>query len=299
MLNERGLRAILAVLGLAIFGAAALAVHQWATANPTSSLAVVGVMATLALAFAAVLTLEQNRSLVRAATDEAAASRETVDEMRREREWAYKPWLVIRRESVRESSGFHSEYFIVRNIGTGPALDIKFCAHRFSGDPSEHQWLSVEAPGIAPNGEERLYVAYKRVSQPDGSRPDRYRCIVDEWLVAEGQEVFAVRYEDWFGTHYRAPGGPGKPLPEQWRGQQGTADQPDWLRCQRSWGRHRARDRPSLGARPDAERSRLADPDGQRDPARAGSSARRRRRPWQASWRPMRWPAVGSTGAAC
>lgn len=69
MLNERGLKSILAVLGLAVLGLLILALWQWAQGDKTTSLAVVGVMATLALAFAAVLTLEQNRSLVKAASD--------------------------------------------------------------------------------------------------------------------------------------------------------------------------------------------------------------------------------------
>lgn len=124
-----------------------------------------------------------------------------------------------------------SSYFVIRNIGTGPALDVKLCVHRLSGDPSEHQWFSAEAPGIAPNGEERFDAAYKPFAEPDGRRPDRYRCIVDEWPVYEGKEVFAVRYQDWFGTHYRAPGGPDNPIPGSWRGQEGTVGQPDWLRC--------------------------------------------------------------------
>lgn len=241
MLNERALRTILVVLGLFIVGALLVAVYQGAAGNDTISLAVVGVMATLALAFAAVLTLEQNRSLVKAAAEEAVASREQavasqeiVEEMRREREWAYKPMLVITRGYLDPPpTGFEQmrpplPAFIVRNIGTGPALNVALGAHTFSG---EHRWLSASVPGLAPGAEERVAIVYRRDPQPDGYSPDRYRCLVDEWPVAKGEEAVAVRYEDWFGTHYRSAGGPRLPHPNEWRGQPGTMDQPAWLRC--------------------------------------------------------------------
>lgn len=232
MLNERALRGVLVALGTAIVVLLLAALTVWGGGDSTASLAMVGVVATLALAFAAVLTLEQSRSLVKAATDEATASREIVDEMRRERDWSYKPWLVIRRGYVEGDLPWTgASYFYVRNIGTGPAVNVKLCAHAFRGEPPTHQWLWGEAQGIAPNEEEHFLATY-RGAEPSGARPDRYRCIVDDWRVSPDGEVVAVRYEDWFGRFYRSPGGPDHPLPDEWRGQQGTAEQPDWLRCQ-------------------------------------------------------------------
>ena len=224
------------VLGACGVGTAALAVILWVSGDYTGSLAALTAMGTFALASVAVLTYGQNRALVRAATDEAAASRDSVEEMRREREWAYRPHLVVRRgysETRSDRGGLPVRYelFFIRNLGTGPALNVRFGAHTFTGDPPAHRWLSWENPGIAPGGEEQ--VARRYGPNPHDARPDRYRCLVDQWQVSKDEEVFAVRYEDWFGTHYRASGGTAvEPQVLEWRGHPSLADAPDWLRCQ-------------------------------------------------------------------
>ncbi len=237
MLNERALRTILVVLGLAIAGALLLAVFQWAAGNDTISLAVVGVMATLALAFAAVLTLEQNRLLVKAAAEEAAASREIVDEMRREREWAYKPLLVHRSRLHRSSAGrIHPDGAAPGRLHRpehrnwpGPLpRAVRPFVHR---QPAGAQVALGRRSRLASNAEEQVPIAYRRDPRPNSSRPDRYHCLVGDWQLAEGEEAVAVRYEDWFGTHDWSPGGPRVARPIEWRGQLGTMDQPDWLRC--------------------------------------------------------------------
>ena len=71
MVNERGPTNDPRGLRLAIVGELFLAVSQWIVGDKTTSLAAVEVMATLALALAAVLTLEQNCSLGKAASEEA------------------------------------------------------------------------------------------------------------------------------------------------------------------------------------------------------------------------------------
>jgi|GEM_PF-1944031 hypothetical protein len=49
--------------------------------------------------------------------------------MRREREWAYKPLLAVTRRSIRGSQLNLSE-LVVRNIGTGPALNVRLSCQR-------------------------------------------------------------------------------------------------------------------------------------------------------------------------
>jgi len=245
------LRIVALLLVLATIGAGLLAGYLWIQGDRTGSLASATVMATFALAAVALLTLrqnerlvQQNAELVRAASeeatatrdqagaskDQATASRETVEEMRREREWAYKPLLVVIRRPIKGSELTLSQY-VVQNIGTGPALNVRLAAHRFAGDPAGHTWLSAETPGIAPGGEDAFGTwNYGGDAEPGQPRPDRYRCIVDEWQASEGEEVVAVRYDDWFGTHYRS-GGPSNHPTEEYRGHQTTIDAPDWVRC--------------------------------------------------------------------
>lgn len=157
--------------------------------------------------------------------------------MRRERELAYKPLLVITTGYLDpppagvERIGFPPLAFVIRNIGTGPALNIAFCAQAFQGSPQELNWISAEYPGISAGAEEKVGMFYRRDPEPDRPRPDRYRCLIEGWPWLDDGVVFAVRYEDWFGTHYLSPGGPQMPSTAEWRGQRGTVDQPGWLRC--------------------------------------------------------------------
>jgi len=258
MLNERGLRTILVILGVSIVGLLMLALYQWFGGDKTASLALTGVMATFALAFAAVLTLEQNRSLVKAAADQATASRDavdqdrallkassdqaaaswqTVEEMKHERELAYKPLLVVTQGpydpqgTSRTHLGLSIGAFIIRNIGTGPALNVAFCAQGFDGEPATLKWVSAQFPGMAVGTEERVPKFFGHEPSPGGIRPDRYRCLVEDWQWGDDGLVFAVRYEDWFGTHYLSPGGPQSHKPAEWRGAIGVVDQPNWMRC--------------------------------------------------------------------
>jgi hypothetical protein len=231
MLNEKALRIILGLLAAGFVAMCAIALYEWMVAtDPTGSLAAVGVMATFAVAFAAVLALDQNRSLVKAATDEARASADAVSEMQRQREWSFKPSLAVSPGwRPTESNRFGVQFWRVRNIGTGPAFNVKLCGHRRpAGEgvrPSE--WMAGECMGLAPNGEHEFVQQWQTV--PHDSRPDRYRCLLGDWWQQEDDMIVAVRYEDWFGTHYRAS--PMLERPDEWRGHPSEAGAPDWLRC--------------------------------------------------------------------
>jgi hypothetical protein len=250
VLSKWGLRSVLLLLGLAVLAAVGAAAYVGYWGDKTGGLALVSVAATLALAFAAVLTLQQNRAIVstasaqaKAATDEATASRETVEEMRNQRRLAYRPWLVITQEWVRNDSGVASppsHYFVVTNIGTGPAVNIRLNAYRFddatpdgaygSGSAARRLWVSAETGGVGPGGEWRVYQGWSEDAEIDEKRPDRFRCLVEDFLADGATDAAAVRYEDWFGSTYRSPGGVGHPSPVEWQGH-AEGEAPDWMRC--------------------------------------------------------------------
>lgn len=243
--------AVLALLGLLVLVVVGLAAYLWTDDDRQGSLAALAVVATFALAIAAALAYRQNSRLVEAAIQEAtetrneavassaqaAASRDAVEEMRQQRELAYRPYLVIRRGSQEQHVDMGTrrvpltplELFFVRNIGSGPALNVRLAAHRFA---DRHEWFSEQTQGIGPGEEHSFPIQYGYEPRADGSHPDRYRSIVDEWTNPSG-EVVVVRYEDLFGTYYRA-GGPDRHHPDEWRGNPSTPDAPNWVRSEMS-----------------------------------------------------------------
>jgi hypothetical protein len=207
-------------------------------------------MATFVLASVAVLTLRQNGKLVSAAIDEATATREqavaskdqatasqqTVAEMQREREWAYKPALVLT-PTVRSEQGplfFRWPLLMIGNIGTGPAFNVRIAVHwppREATDPKDardHGWLSAEWQGLPAGGEVEQSLMGP-LNEIDGPRPDRYRGIVDDVRSLDGEAVYAVSYDDWFGNHYRVIGPAIRPA-EEYRGHPSETNAPDWAR---------------------------------------------------------------------
>lgn len=229
-------------------GALVLVGYLWQADDHTGSLTAASAMATFVLASVAVLTLRQNDKLVRVAIDEATATREqavaskdqatasqqAVAEMQRGREWAYKPALVLAKVT-RTSEGkpfFQSRNVVISNIGTGPAFNIRLAVHTparaaFGEEEArDHSWLSAEWQGLPAGGD--LERSLSRPFAEEG-REDRYRGIVDDVPSQDGEVVFAVRYDDWFGNHYRVIGPAIRPA-EEYRGHPSEAGAPDWAR---------------------------------------------------------------------
>jgi hypothetical protein len=243
-LRRAALSILAVVLLLFVLAAGAGALYDLSTHNDSAGLALASVAASLMLALAASLALRQNVELIRATAREAEASRTIADEMRRDRELSFKPALTVRfvqeHDTAPNFSGIYSApavpKFIVKNIGTGPAFNLNFCGcSRRSSQPLDHIWISDERQGLATNEEWRIFGGFTSELGRGAvalQRGQRFRCVVDDLLAGGGEVVFAVRYDDWFGKHYRSPGGPEQSAPTEWDGTQGTIGQPDWMRCQ-------------------------------------------------------------------
>jgi hypothetical protein len=243
---RRPLQLLLGVVGLLTVALAVEAVYLWAQQDEAGSLALATAVATFALAFAAILTIAQNAALVQAAVDEAKASadearasRETVDEMQRQRELAYRPWLVVNRQYIPSPHAEGRSYVGLRvvNIGSGPAVDIVLSG--VSKKPKEEfvwAWMTDTIQGLAPGDHWDVTIRFRapEVVPPNDPRPDRYRCLTDDLATqVEKGTVVAVRYRDLFGTHYRSsPDSTTTRIPEEWRGASTAADAPNWLRCE-------------------------------------------------------------------
>ncbi len=246
----RALSGLAIVLVALAVGALGLVAYLWQANDHTGSLTAASAMATFVLASVAVLTLRQNGKLVRAAIDEATATREqatasvdqalasrqTVEEMQREREWAYRPAIVLTPEMRHGDHFIQWRVVVLSNIGTGPAFNVRLAVHRPAKEahdeqPSiEHRWLSAEWPGLPAGGEVEYSIAgLSGEPKAEGPRPDRFREIVDDVQSMDGNDVFAVSYDDWFGTHFRSAG-PAIRSIEECRGHSSTIDVPGWAR---------------------------------------------------------------------
>ena len=86
--------------------------------------------------------IEQNRDLIAASLREAEAleqqaeaARGLLAEARRDRELAHQPHLVMEANVPSEFIG-EPDGVLVRNIGSGPAVNCRAAHHEFSGDPA-------------------------------------------------------------------------------------------------------------------------------------------------------------------
>ncbi len=183
--------------------------------------AVVTPIATLVLAGVAILTFRQNRALVGSANRQAEASARqaegaatVVEEMRLDRELAYRPHLFV--EYEHDDVGI--ETIVVRNVGRGPALRCRFVQHRYLAEPpvpsdAGHAWRTFELPAVGPGEERRL----QGTRFPFGNTLEytRHIKIVDTVPRYDGSADFAAwAYEDEFGTSYRYPRSRWEMVPE-------------------------------------------------------------------------------------
>jgi hypothetical protein len=233
----RPLRVLLGLIGAVTVILAIEAIYLWQRGDESGSLAMATAVATFALAFGATLTIDQNRGLLRAASDEAKASRETVEEMQRQRELAYRSWLIISRIAGERFDTYRTKppAYRVSNIGSGPAVAVALSAVRKQAEAAPTwTWISSETQGIDAGGHWDVPAVFVETSQVQyDPHPDRYRCVTDDLIAAEREgEIVAVRYEDLFGVHNRSSPDASRALrPEEWRGAPTLRDAPDWLRC--------------------------------------------------------------------
>jgi len=101
----------------------------------TFTLAAVGALAFIANVILAIVTgsvARATRGAAQAAKEEAAASRATVDEMRRDRDLAYRPYLSWRVAEISTQAGIvvdnPSPRVVGANFGRGPVLHCLFVA---------------------------------------------------------------------------------------------------------------------------------------------------------------------------
>lgn len=165
------LRLLLGIFGLITLVLAAGAAYLLSQRDESGSLAAATAAATFALASVAILTIDQNRAVVRAAIEEANASRETVEEMRRQRELAYQPWLVVERVTPEHPTDrIAVPAYRVTNIGAGPAINVALSAMRVRAAADlVHLWVSDETQGIEPGGRWDVFAGFT-TSQGKGRR---------------------------------------------------------------------------------------------------------------------------------
>lgn len=152
--------------------------------------------ATILLASVALASLMESRRLAEASAKTAAE----------DREWRLRPLLVV--DAV-------GDRWCLRNVGQGPALNVRFAAHRY-GSPSAvggevHEWASQMLRPIGVDGKVPVTATYGVAGEPVKFRP-----VVEDAIVGHDTPVAAVRYDDWFGNHYRSSSRSREIRPADW-----------------------------------------------------------------------------------
>jgi hypothetical protein len=197
-------------------------VAAWATAVGTLALALVGAGA-----------FHQGRSLIRAATDEATASRDLVSEMRNDRELAYRPVLSVHWPShVPGTVGVHVPIELT-NSGTGPAISCRYVGVVQDQNPLESMSAVVDVPG----GQTVTIHADQQLDRNESFALCKW---VDESGIGHTLEamgaIFAKDALDWRYRFIVVKDSRSQPLierVERWR--PGESPEPTWTTCRDLW----------------------------------------------------------------
>ena len=130
-----------------------------------------------------------------AGQQQAQAAAELVRETQRNRELAYRPHLVIESRTPKPGASYGTGY-VVKNIGSGPALNCRMAHHEFSGEPPQHDSWNSPLFDVGVGG------AYEVTNAPG-----RWYDNVLDGLPGDGQTVDACVCEDQFGNRFRFAAG--------------------------------------------------------------------------------------------
>jgi hypothetical protein len=178
----------------------------------------VGGIAELVAAGATLLLAAVTVVLASKAGKEAKATTVLATETRLDRELSFRPFFVIE-ERAEMDIGSHSNpvmatVFRVRNVGTGPAIDVRFIARR-----AGTWWLDAPLAALGP-GE---VSGVRRAPPQDRDLPDGLL------ELPQAPVDGAFFYEDVFKTRYRALVDGTTVLPEEiWRIGKIDAPPPRW-----------------------------------------------------------------------
>lgn len=197
-------------------------VAAWATAVGTLALALVGAGA-----------FRQGRSLTKAASDEATASRDLVSEMRNDRELAYRPVLSVHWPShVPGTVGAHVPIDLT-NAGTGPAVSCRYVGITGDQDPLESMSATVDVPA----GHKVEIFADQQLDRNESFALCKW---VDEsgfgHTVESMGAIFAKNVLGWRYRFVVVKDSRSQPLVERverWR--PGQSPEPTWASCRDIW----------------------------------------------------------------
>jgi hypothetical protein len=180
-------------------------VYFWTRNEPIESLAAAAAAATFGLVFVGFVTTQQNREVIKTAIDEAVEIRKQADssqkmakEMQIQREFAYKPLLIITWDKAK-GPGPMKNAIVIKNIGNGPAVAIKLYGQIRNNNAGISAKLISLAPGDHVLVDDHFLTNILPNSQP---RQWDYKNLFwkDPTMAAE---AFIVGYRDWFGKCYR------------------------------------------------------------------------------------------------
>ena len=135
--------------------------------------------------------------MVRAATDEAKASNEVVQEMRRDRDLSWCPIMSVRWPSHAPGSVGSGVGIELTNSGSGPAITCRYVGTSSGQDPIEAMSPAVD---VAP-GHTVATVISQQIDRNESMRLSKW--IDDRGLGHTVDTMGAIFAKDVFGNRYR------------------------------------------------------------------------------------------------